>query len=326
MGQRSIDGGSTWEDAYTGLPINLIMDPVPVIWDKGDDDDPAHYVSSGAGAAIAREVGTTKLGGMCSKLTSADAAADLMQYLLTTIGYDQYFDGKVFPFGAWVWSDDAATKLQFKDGTDISYSDLHDGDSAWQWLEGYHAVDNAATYLAAGLFVPTGNNIGCMTGLTVLFGEEAPLKYYPSPIIKTCTRLDIDGECEVGSYRQFFDFGRPAIIDSVRLGVKIPPTTSALIADVGKWNGVAIISLFGGTKPQIAATGFAGERAVDSATYESRCLTGGYDDVIENVRIYSRITQIGAGNPGEELRVLVRGRQFTPWLEQFREYDAHGLA
>ncbi len=326
MGQRSTDGGSTWADAYTGLPINLIMDPWPEIWSNGDDNDPAHYVSSGTGKAIARETGVTVMGGMCSKLTSAAANATLIQYLLTTTSYDQYFDGKVFPFGAFVWSDDPGTRLWFIDGRTPTYSNLHPGDSDWHWLEGYHTVDDAATYLALGLRVPAGNNIGRMTGLTCLFGEEAPLHYYPSPIVKACARLGIGGDCEVGGLVDFYDFGRPAIIDSVQLGVLAAPTTSALIIDVKKHRGGDLISLFGGTKPQIVATEFAGERAVDSATYESRCFTGGYNNSYTNSRIYQQITQIGSGFPGEGLRVNIRGRQFTPWLEQFREYDAHGLA
>ncbi len=312
--ERSTDGGSIWVPSYTGNYTNLLADSLLEIWAHGDAADPSHYATSGAGRTVGRETTIVKLGTNSCKLTASGANAALSQYILPSTSYDQGLDSETFTYGGWVYAITAnKVRLHFVDGVINSYSPYHPGGNVWKWLQSFHTVSSSATYLRYSMDVADGY-IGYLSAPTVLHCKEGPIHWYPSPCIMGTVRLSRAGPAIVGTTYDSYDFGRPAIVRSIKLGVKTPPTTTALVVDVNHWDGSASQPMcVAGSRPAIAATKFAGE-AVPDGSYQARCFTGVFGDNITHGRIDFDIDQIGAGNPGTDLKVNIRALQFCrPW-------------
>ena len=317
--ERSTDGGSIWTPAYAGHYVNLLADSLFEIWPWGDAAAPGHWVVSGG--AVARSV-VVKLGLNSFRVAASGGTGTGYQYILSTADYDQGLDGEVFTYGGYVYAATADTvRLQFYDGSGLSYSEYHPGGSIWTWLQSSHTVDSSANQLRYAMTVNDGYT-GRLSASVCLHCKEGPIHWYPSPCMMRDVVFREEGYCAVGTDYDRYDFQRPAIVRSVRLGVMDPPTVSDTIIDVNQWDGSVWRSMFS-TKPRIVATYYAGEAAVDG-TYQYRCFAGVFDNSIGVGRINLDNDAKGAGAPGEDLKVHVRYLQFArPW-ETLLGYDKTG--
>ena len=301
--------------------VNLLKDSAFLIWAAGDALAPTHWVMSGAGAAIARETGTIKIGAMCAKLTAGGGAtAYLLQQLLTSTTYDgNWLDAKTVSLGAWVWCASASkAALYINDGATTSSSSNHTGASAWEWLTVTHTIDASATLLSGGLSVGT-STAAYISGPTMLLGSTAPLQYQPSPCVYGTIRFTYAGTVATATQWDTWVPARPAIIKQTQLYAKTAPTGASLIVDVNTWDGAAYTTAYT-TKPTIAAAANSGG-AVPDGTYARRCLstyvaTTAYPTSAGQMMTVD-IDQVGSSVAGANLGIHVRVLQFTSPLEQF---------
>lgn len=285
--------------------VNLLADPGFLIWPAGDAAAPAHWAITGAGAAIARETGTVKVGDMAAKLTYGAAAAYLYQYILPAADFIGYFDGEKFSIGAWIYSDSSNCRIGIQDGAGTTWSDAHPGDESWQWLTATHTIDGGATYISATMTVgAAGFGILCMP--SAVWGPIPPPKPLWPRIVRSDLCPTIAGD-PVGAGTELWahSFSRPFIVQDVQIECVSVAGGQAMILDLNHWNGAAWNSMFG-TKPQVAIAARSGGEQPDG-TYRYRCFTGGFGTSVTNARIgidCDQAATAGARNPTVGIRVL----------------------
>lgn len=306
---------------------NLLADPTFLIWAAGDALAPAHYVLSGAGAAIARAgtgLGDTKrkVGQFCAKVTAGGGAtAVLTQSLLTTTSYDDFLNLLSVSVGAWVWCASAsACRLEINDGVSNTTSAFHTGNSTWQWLTATRIMDAASTKLEFR-FNTAASTIGYLSGPSFLLGETPPSYFVPAPLAYGTIYFPLAGTLTAGTFKGVYVPARPAIVKDVQLQCITAPTTQAIIVDVNTFDGSLWTSMYT-TKPQIAASATRGGAQPDT-TYARRCLTG-YSGAAAPGAGYALavdLDQVGSGTAGGDLSIHIRCLQFTRPLEEFLGYN-----
>ncbi len=300
--------------------VNLLADPTPLIWPAGDAADPAHWVTSGAGAAIARETSITKIGAMNAKLTYDSATAYYTQDILPSGDYDDGFDGEFFSAGAWVYSNSSDARIGIQDGATSTYSSAHPGDSDWSWLPMVHQISASATNIDYRLKVNSAG-FAIMSMPTVLYGLVPPQRpIFPAVAVGTL-HFPISGTVEATD-QAFFDPRRPLIVDWVQMGIQTAPTGAALVIDLNQWTG-SWTSMYGGTKPQIAISGFFGGRAPDG-TYSNRCFTSMWGTSKTNyAHMQMEVDSVGSSVKGADLNIEVQIRQFQRPGEILLAYNSY---
>ena len=318
---QSADIRSGWEALDEGLhAVNLLADPTYLIWPAGDAADPAHWVSSGAGVTIGREVTIVKAGVTSAQLTYAAATVYLDQDILPAGDYDDYFDGKDFSFGAWIWSDSIDAKIGIDDGSDNSYSDTHAGDSAWEWLTGTHTIDASATEINFRHKLAAAGDL-YSSWPTVIKGSIPPMEPFWPRVIRGSLSTTLAGD-PLGTGTELWagTLGRPFIVQDVQIeAISDNSVDQAMILDVNQWNGSAWVSMFS-TKPEIAANVRSGGEQPDG-TYQMRCFKAGFGTTNAFARIGIDCDQAavsGAKNP----TVFIRALQFQRPQEILLGFDS----
>jgi len=326
----SADHRADWSAIETALAgVNLLADPTFLIWPAGDALAPAHWVLSGAAAAIARAgtgLGDTsrKIGAFTAKVTAGGAAvAVLEQNLLPATGFDTgWQSGVSLSMGAWVRATAAsAARLRITDGVNTSFSSFHTGGGAYEFLTIVgHSIAATATKLAAGMEVAI-SQVGYLSGPTVLFGQIPPATFMPAPVAYDNFTVEIAGVQTVGTNKFRCLSPRPLIVKDVQLLIRTTgPTGANLIVDVNTWDGAALTSMFS-TRPQIVAAATLGAARPDS-TYARRCMTGLFDASATTGSFLScDVDQIGSGVAGTDLIVQIRYLYFERPLEAFLAYN-----
>jgi len=293
------------------------------IWPAGDATDPAHFLSGGTGVAIARETTTVKVGSMCIKITGGSTTSYIRQSLMETIL--PLLKGRDASLGAWVYASNSnSARLWIDDGVTKTYSDYHTGTPGWEWLDLTKLLSGSGTKLHVGL--DTGAGFAAyLDGLTAVLGAVEPSDFLPYPVsVRGGTaHFPFAGDAATGTTKAFWGPGAPLIVESVHLEVGTAPTGAALIVDVNHWDGAAYQSMFS-TRPQIAATKFAGEAAPDG-TYRYRCFAAGHGNAIADARMGIDVDQVGSTVAGAGLHVNVRCKQYARPLDQFNAYNEHGV-
>lgn len=310
-----------WEAIDESLHgVNLLADPTYLIWPEGDAADPAHWVSSGAGVAIARETSIRKAGAMCAKLTYGSAAAYLDQDILPSGDYDDGFDGADFSAGCWVYSNSSDAKIGIEDGVlTTGYSSAHAGDSAWSWLTCTHTIDDSATEITFRQKVgDTG--IGYFSWPTVVKGSIPPRKPFWPRVIYGALAPTLTGD-PLGAGTELWagTLGRPFIVKDVQIECLSDAGGQAMILDINQWNGSAWVSMFS-TKPEVAVAARSGGAQPDG-TYQYRCFKAGFGTTNTFARLGIDCDQ-AAGSAAKNPTVFVRALQFQRPQEILLGYNS----
>ena len=135
-------------------PENLLPWSNMEDWDNGASAAPTEHTLSGAGASVARESTTVKIGNYSAAVTRAGAD--------TTLYYDlpSYADylGRTVTFGCWVYATVASrARISVSDGVGSTDSSYHTGVAGWEFLTVTHNVDSSATRIRVEMQVNTGN-------------------------------------------------------------------------------------------------------------------------------------------------------------------------
>lgn len=309
--------------------VNLVADPVFLIWAGGDAVAPTHWVAGGAGVAIARTgtgLGDTrrKVGKFCAKVTAGGGATGtLSQQILPTATFDDFLDGLSMGLGAWVWTTSVSSvRLYIADGATTTFSSFHTGNGgagAWEWLSFAHVVSASATKVEVGISA-NASTVGYLSGPTLLLGEVPPSYYQPAPVGYGTLHFPQAGTLSTGTKKGMFAPARPGIVKDVQLRCETAPTTQAVIVDVNTWDGSAFTSMYS-TRPQIAAAGNQGGAQPDG-TYARRCLSGLHGTSLVAGGLLSVDTdQVGTGTLGADMIVEVRVLQYLRPLEAFLGYN-----
>lgn len=286
--------------------VNLLADPTYLIWPAGDAADPAHWTSSGAGVAIAREATIRKKGLFSAKLTYGAACAYLDQDILPTADYDDGFDGEEFSFGAWIYTNSSDMKIGVEDGVlTTGYSAAHAGDSAWAWLTGSHTIDSGATKITFRCKLNAAG-IAYISWPTLIKGSIPP----PAPLWPRIVRGELAPTLSgdpLGTGTELWadSLGRPFIVEDVQIECISDGVGQAMILDINHWNGAAWNSMFN-TKPEIAVGDRSGGEQPDG-TYRYRCFAAGFGTSVTNARIgidCDQAANSGAKNPTVNIRAL----------------------
>ncbi|MFH1563813.1 MAG: carbohydrate binding domain-containing protein, partial [Nitrospirota bacterium] len=164
-------------------------------WTAGTSSAPDGWTLSGAGASVAREASTIKLGTYSAKLTRAGTDTLLGQQIDLDKGI-AYWKGRTVTFGCWVYATVAdRARLQINDDI-TTYSSYHTGDGTWQWLTVTKTIGVGATSIYVFGRVWTGNTSAYFDGAMCVEGSVAmPFseKNYSEQWIHSSDTTKIDG-------------------------------------------------------------------------------------------------------------------------------------
>lgn len=125
---------------------------------------PTDWTLAGAGATVAREEGTVKVGSYAAKLTRNGADA----YMIQTIAGWSAWANKTVTTGMWIWAS-VANRARFlvTDGVSNNYSAYHTGDSTWQYITYTKVMAPTTSVLNIYLFVDVGDTTAYFDGAFV---------------------------------------------------------------------------------------------------------------------------------------------------------------
>ncbi len=329
---KAVAGQATESQVITSIgPGNWLQNDVFLIWDGGDAVAPTGFVLTGSGAAVARAgvgLGDTrhKVGPFCAKVTRAAADTYLYQNVMNSTSfatYGEFFQGRTFSFGAWVWASTAnQARVEVYDGVTVTQSSMHTGDSTWQFLGGLHTVSGTATLLRArlGLYNSSGDvwvsGISLLPGVIELEGWVPCRKIYGAIVLKS------GGDQTVEDGKDHFIPARPMLVKDVMLFAATAPTSADLIIDLEKYDGrvAGTWSTMFSTLPQIDAGDKIGGLHTPDGTYKERCFPGNVLAATLDSVLRCNVDQIGSGAPGSNLSVIVRVMQYVRPQEDFLHF------
>lgn len=143
-------------------------------WSDGTSSAPTGWTLTGAGASVAQESSTVKIGQYSAALTRSGADCSIYY------DFGNYDDclGKRMTFGAWVYVGTASrARLSIDDGVGSSNSSYHTGAAGWEFLTVTHDVDESATQIRVACEVNTGNVTAYFDGGVLVVGEDAFLNF-----------------------------------------------------------------------------------------------------------------------------------------------------
>ena len=116
-------------------------------WSGGASAAPDGWTLAGAGASVAREGTTIKIGTYSAKLTRSGADCQLGQDITNAGGHNlAYWKGRTITLGMWVYATSASKGyLIINDGVANYNSSDHPGDSAWHYLTVTATLSNSST-------------------------------------------------------------------------------------------------------------------------------------------------------------------------------------
>ena len=154
-------------------PTNLLSNGDFEAWSAGTSAAPDGWTSDGAGATIAREGTTIKLGTYSAKLTRVGADCTITQQIDIKKGI-AYWKGKTISYGCWVWASVAGKAyIRFVDGVQSHDSSYHTGSSTWEWLSVTAAVNSSATNVTCYCEIDATNTTAYFDGAMCVEGESA---------------------------------------------------------------------------------------------------------------------------------------------------------
>lgn len=318
----SADFRNNWAAIETGIGgVNLLGDPIFLIWAGGDTAAPTHWLTSGTvvrtGVGLADT--NTKIGSISAKITNGV----LYQYLWNTGDISSAvaaatFTGRHFSCGAWVRATlPSAARIRMTDGSATTYSTYHTGGSAWEWLTFTHTVGATPSIMQFGVET-TASQSAHASGTTCVVGRVPPASYIPTPIHVGRERIFISGVQTVGTRKSGTDifFSRATLIKGVALSVGVGIVAgTALIVDVNNYVG-AFNSMFT-TRPAIAAGAAYSASFVPDGTYRYRCFYPYVQSDPNTTLLSIDIDQIGSTTPGTDLYVWITYMQYERPLEPF---------
>jgi hypothetical protein len=174
-----IDGVSVLPDG-TVNPTNLISNGNFESWSAGASAAPDGWTLSGAGASVAREASTIKIGTYSAKVTRSGAQTYLGKAIHTDKGI-AYWKGRTVTLGMWVYATVAdRAKIEITDGVGGGASTFHTGDSTWQWLTATRTIDASADQLTLYCSVLTADTSAYFDGAMCVEGSSA-FAFSPKP-------------------------------------------------------------------------------------------------------------------------------------------------
>lgn len=287
--------------AAQGLGVNLLGDPTFICWPDTDGglSLQGYWDSNGTGGATSRETGAGNYlyDGMSAKLVYGSAALTLYQHILSTNADMTPFKGRYVSGGCWMKSSSADSHIRFNDGTGVTYSANHPGDSTWQWLSVTHLISSGATYLS---FQPrvAASGTAYVDGATVVFGQIPPPDYIPARWKTMDLGLRIPGDPVTTGWKGSIEHTKPFVVRSTYLGARSNASGQALIVDLNHYD--AGWSSMYSTRPDID-TGQSRGYAEPDGTYRLRCFQGRgdgatYDDGVFSIDVDQAPTS-GAKHP-----------------------------
>lgn len=169
----------------TSSPYNVITNGSFELWSAGISAAPTGWTIAGAGATIAREATTIKVGTYSAKLTSAVADTTLYQDAWTALGGGTIPRGKTITFGCWVWADTISrVRLRMGDGgLPATYSAYHTGDSTWQYLTVTRTLGAAVTVANIVCLIDAGTAITAYFDGAAVNEGSVPYAFSEPPMI-----------------------------------------------------------------------------------------------------------------------------------------------
>jgi hypothetical protein len=158
----------------SGLNGNLLQNSDFETWSAGASSAPNGWILSGAGASIARESTTIKLGTYSTKLTRGGSNCVLSQTFHEFKGIS-YWQGKTVTFGCWVYATVAnRVRLYLNDGVGETSSAFHSGDSTWQYLSVSRTLASNSTQAQSYVSLEGGDTSAYCDGAICVEGSAAP--------------------------------------------------------------------------------------------------------------------------------------------------------
>ena len=173
-------GSGDWEYLTVSRLINSGATAIQFIFQTGSGNtdyfdsatayeqlSPTGWTLSGAGATVAREEGTVKLGTYSAKLTRNGADLNLNQDITTVLGGLSAAKGKTITIGAWVYATVASRAcVQLYDGISGTTT-YHSGVAGWEYLTATHTISNSATAIKAFMTMLNGDTTAYFDGAMV---------------------------------------------------------------------------------------------------------------------------------------------------------------
>lgn len=149
---------------------NLLQNGSFETWENGTSSAPSDWTVTGSGATIAREGSIIKHGLYSAKLTRSGTDCNFTFDAFANLGRT-YIQSRDICLGVWVYATVAnRARLRLDDGTTVTNSSYHPGDSAWHFLTVAATVGNSATSVKVGFQIDTGNTSAYMDGAVLVEG------------------------------------------------------------------------------------------------------------------------------------------------------------
>lgn len=323
---------STGVIAQTLGAMNLCPDPYFLIWPAGDSAAPVGGIVSGDGnSSIARNTATPAYGDMCVQINLGNTATASASCTFTIVpNLPARWRDTFVGIGCDIRVPGAQTnlaKLEVDDGGTggTSSSPFQTDGDQYQWISFSHKFSGDAVKLNVKLTCDiaaqeAGIISALFDGLTITIGPQPPSSVIATPSIEGTLYYRIRGNAQVLVDDFRFNPSRPMLVRNVSLRANTAPTGAALIVDCNHWDGVAYQSMFGATKPQIAAGATKGGREPDG-TYRYRCFAGGRNVDVDTDRLLNLdVDQIGSTVPGADVEVMVHTLQFVEPLRALMDF------
>jgi hypothetical protein len=309
--------------------VNLVTDSTFVIWAGGAAVAPTHYTLYGTNAACARagvgEADTNrKVGQFGAKITFGDTdAAGLTQQIWDAGVWSNvdFLEGQKVSFGCWVYTTvDNQVKIGINDGSDEQFSADHTSTDGWEFLTVTHTIDASATKLEIKMQIGRAG-FAIFSGPTLVFGDLAPTRWMPSPMITGAIMFKHTGVLVVGDNKDVFMPSRPIFIRDIQVHCGTASTSGAWTFQIEKGDA-SWVDINGGVFSVDQDDEYA--NFVPAGNWEDRCLTGihldnGDDGDAANGILRLNIDSIGTGT--SDVWWFIRCMQFQNPLECERAYN-----
>lgn len=163
-------------------PSNLFYNGSMEAWSAGTSVAPDGWTLSGAGATVARELGTVIHGTYSAKLTRVGADLVFTQSLFKTDIGLPYLKSRQLIFGAWIWASVANTaRLSISTVANAAQSIYHLGDSTWRFISVTINIPTGATNCVPYIEVNNTNTSVYIDAVAINYGG-VPLPYDIRPV------------------------------------------------------------------------------------------------------------------------------------------------
>ena len=161
-----------FKDKLTGYLVNEIVDSAyGNILTNGnfeDGDPPDDWTLAGAGASVASDGITVKVGSASAKVTRNGATA----FWFFSVPSFVALRNKQVTMGIWAYATEASVvRARIYDSDTNYYSSFHTGNSTWQWLTVTGTVHAAASELSGGIAMHNTNTIAYFDGAILVEGS-----------------------------------------------------------------------------------------------------------------------------------------------------------